>query len=312
MQGEENGAADVLAAIAAANGGSEDERNSREREKNRKAQARFRERQKVKNCEVERRMGELQTAVQKLNFEKNALLSKADMLERDLINENGSPAASQKRSSDGLQLQAKFGQFVKFYKQGIQDMAPLLIQCQLQPDSDAAQLITKKWKQLVADAMMTYNDDALRALACNRPLLLEEGQPHPCQLDKADWRRLIVGLHLTAQQLQRCREVRQWYQCSIFNIMTERKQLNGKMQDARAPDLTSDTQVAQYAARTLESVKRLRVNLRREQKLQTDLCYELFMKVLTPLQAVTIIVRTAPWIPDQLAILGAVAEREAA
>jgi hypothetical protein len=54
MQGEENGAADVLAAIAAANGGSEDERNSREREKNRKAQARFRERQKVQAAQPER------------------------------------------------------------------------------------------------------------------------------------------------------------------------------------------------------------------------------------------------------------------
>lgn len=48
----------------------------------------------LKNCEVERRMGELQAAVKKLQLEKDALGSKADMLERALLHEDRVNSAS--------------------------------------------------------------------------------------------------------------------------------------------------------------------------------------------------------------------------
>jgi len=292
-----------MAAAVAASQMSETERNFREREKNRRAQARFRERQKVKHGQTEKRMEELEAAVRDLQLQRDALSVKAEMLERCLHNEPQQDASEREAQQ---QKEERFQKFVEFYKKVIQELAPLLVRAQFDGGGDAHKAAALTWRRMVPQGIAMYQDEDLRMMVYSRPIV-GPGEPQPEKPDKAMWRHITAALQMSQQQQDDCVAVRSAYLASMAAIMEERRKLNTLMQDMQIPDLDANANIALHTAKALSAMEALKVNVKREQTLQTELSTQVWTLLLTPIQAASATVAASPWLPDKLAILDAVA-----
>jgi len=275
-------------------------KRTKEQEKNRRAQARFRERQKLKHGETERRMNELEAAVKQLQVERDALAIKADTLERCLL--QGDPADTEGLADgrNGKAIKASFAQYVDWYKGQVQQLAPLLVQAQFDMNSEAGRKISDIWGTLVKEGVMWYRDESIRTRVYSQPIL-HEGESQPARPDKALWKQVTAALQLTDFQQERCRSVRAGYLSAMAAIMTERQAVNMAMQEM--PQCDANIQVALHTANALDAVAKLQANLKKEQVLQSEMSIEVFERILTPIQAATAFVGLYPWAPDKLAML---------
>eukprot|EP00198_Chlamydomonas_reinhardtii_P008805 XP_001698142.1 predicted protein [Chlamydomonas reinhardtii] len=287
-------------------------------EKNRKAQRRFRERQKTKLLELHKQIEELTGKVSNLQTENAALHSRTSILEKvlDMRNEQIQVMQENKEVSEAELAGLGPGQaLVPLTPEAIKEMS----------SEDIYRVYQTYVKELsvselsVADAAaMSDLERVVRELSV---MLMRLGVARPLEARKfivfsrqylGNTEREVIELwkskhiELTPEQMREIVELKRMFLTKIEPIMEERKHLNISIQ-TNLPHDTYHTKSSISYIKAHEAVSKLRDNLRSEQHVVLEFAIAVFRGVFRPQQMATLLVRCYPAVPDALGIASALA-----
>lgn len=300
-------------------------------EKNRRAQRRFRERQKTKIQELHQQIEELTSKVGSLQTENAALHSRTSILEKvlDIRNEQiqvmqESKEVPQQLTDDpdtaALQLTAVSGQVLnltadmvkelspeqiyKIYQTYIKELSARLMEFNRTPSPPeelAAQVekLTREVTFLLMRLSVVRPIETRQFIAVSRQYLNTEAEA--IQM----WKSVVKSMSLSEQQAL---EVVQWkalFLQKVEPIIEERKKLNVQIQ-AHLPQESFHTRNAITYIKTHEAVAKLRENLRAEHNVTIEFCAAVFKGVLSYVQMASLLVQAYPAVPDALAVASAI------
>lgn len=287
-------------------------------DKNRKAQARFRERQKVKQAESDRRMRALEATVQRLQLERDALEMKSVVLERCLTStvDAVQPAPPQPAVPGNVVASAMAGQqamewpeFSEWWTAQVHALAPLLPDARADPLGPIGQQVHQICRNgLIKASWSIMNSPDVRNKAYTTCLTPDADPPVPPP-DKTLWRFLVESMELTDKQRQDCRDLRSNFLEQQAEILAKRATLSDTISiQGSTPDCDDNSKMAAKHSGMLGAVEELQESLKAEQLLMSKLAYDLYEGVIDHIQVANAIVGLWPWIPDKLAILQAVVD----
>lgn len=305
---------------------------SRYQEKNRKAQARFRERRKTEAALKADRLAELEAQLAHLTRERDDLTVKTETLEQCLIQQatNGTcpslpmfdSEALTRHNSDGATTgpaaQRSYPQtwpeYTAWYQGLIQELAPLLEPAQngRQP---AVGRIDMMWREVVGvmKACFLRSDDSLRIRAQTEPSVTAPSPTSPLvRPNAALYERVTTALALTKDQVRHASRARREFLDSMWALLQQRQALNAIIETSASKTCETNCVVAQQHSKCLDAFPRLEANLEDERRVNGRLTMEFFEHIVTPVQGAILCVGMWPYLPDVLAILTAVTKPPAA
>ncbi|KAK9814332.1 hypothetical protein WJX72_004099 [[Myrmecia] bisecta] len=308
-------------------------------EKNRKAQRRFRERQKNKVLELEGMVAELQAKVQELTDTKSGLESRVNILVRVLqmrdeqIEHMRAKQQSQVMKDevditeifkDNLTLTVREDQaltltpeqvkamtrtdLVLIWKEYVKQLAICLAEVEETPESPALERI----KQLTNESTILV----MRTGICN-PVMSKsfvasqlEGMRATEDEENPDmWLPVARSLNLSPQQREDLGQLRRLFLQKMAAIVAARGEIHGELL-AAMPKTVGSRHTALQFLKAHDSIDRLKRNLREEHVLKLDWISTVFKHMLTPVQVARCMVQAYPWCPDTLAICSWVAAED--
>ncbi|KAI8468794.1 MAG: hypothetical protein J3K34DRAFT_470571 [Monoraphidium minutum] len=274
-------------------------------EKNRRAQRRFRERQKAKIAELHRQIEELTTKVGSLQTENAALHSRTSILEKvlDMRNEQiqvmqeSKEISAQHDDTDDappLTLSAVVGQDVQLNSDQLKALSPEQIYKLYQTyikelSARLVEVLTKEVSYLLMRLSVVRPIETRKFIAVSRQYLKTESEA----IDM--WKNVVNSINLSDKQKQDV----------VEPIVEERKKLNIQIQ-AHLPQESFHTRNAITYIKTHEAVAKLRENLKAEHNVTIEFCAAVFKGVLNHFQMASLLVQAYPAVPDALAVASAV------
>eukprot|EP00775_Hariotina_reticulata_P012515 gene12515-12649_t len=286
-------------------------------EKNRRAQRRFRERQKAKIQDLHQQIEELTQKVGSLQTENAALHSRTSILEKvlDMRNEQiqvmqeskeitqqvyeqaeGPPLTLTAVSGQSISLTTDMlkalspEQIYKIYQTYIKELSSRLVE--LNQDGCASEEITAQVEKLTKEVTRKF-------IAVSRQYLHNEEEA----IDM--WKSVVNSINLSDKQKLDIVQWKQLFMQKVESIVDERKKLNVQIQ-AHLPQESFHTRNAITYIKTHEAVAKLRENLRAEHNVTIEFCAAVFKAVLNSFQMASLLVQAYPAVPDALAVASAV------
>ncbi|KAK9859351.1 hypothetical protein WJX84_005629 [Apatococcus fuscideae] len=306
-------------------------------EKNRKAQRRFRARQKSKLSELEVRVAELVSQMNSVVADKTNLESRVSVLLRVL--QMRDEQIEQLRSGQKVPTAEEQGEGMKDdLVLTLHEEAPITLNAALIKQMTTVELV-KLWKGYVEElavclvavekdtegksmerlkALTTELTTLIIRVAISNPMVTKtfvvqklEETPHlPHNEETIEmWLRVMRSLALTKDQRTELCQLRQLFVQKLSGIVDQRRELHQVLMSSVPAAINARHTALQYL-RASESLEKLRANLREEHNLKMDWTSTLFRHILTPVQCARCVVQAWPWSPDTLAICSWVAVEE--
>lgn len=298
-------------------------------EKNRRAQRRFRERQKTKLQELHKQIEELTTKVSSLQSENASLYSRTNILEKvlDMRNEQIQVMQETKEATGHLEddpasLQGVNGQLVqltpenikelgseqilKIYQMYVKELSVRLMEDGKPPDSAPERL--HELEVLVQDlSMLIMRLGVIKPLETRKFIVLSRQYLGSTESEVIElWKTVMKLIELSDQQKREVVDMKRSFLQKIDPIMEERKLLNIQIQ-SNLPHDTFATKNALTYIKAHEAVIKLRDNLRSEQHIVLEFAITVFRDVFKPVQMAALLVKCYPAVPDALGIASALA-----
>ncbi|KAK9829442.1 hypothetical protein WJX72_005894 [[Myrmecia] bisecta] len=308
------------------------------KEKNKRAQKRFRDRQKSRLQESERQVSDLSARLNALLVDHNRLASRNSILEKVV--------ALRQDSSTGTSIAPQDKGVPEPFIPGKpwNPAALLTISVRGQPFTLTAQQVrdmpvqehAKLWKEYVdelgAQLLHTHGSKGATAVARVGQLVSELTRicackaayaPHHLQslhmhtLDgsvqnvpgREVWSGILHTLHLTADQRKQLLDARQCYVDAMAHVVHTRQEIAAALQAAKSSG-RSTHEVGVGFVRTHDLLQRLADNQREDQAASMQLMAAVWRHIWTPMQAAAALVQSFPWAPDVLEMLHALAAEE--
>mmetsp|Transcript_9380 Transcript_9380/g.28197 ORF Transcript_9380/g.28197 Transcript_9380/m.28197 type:complete len:660 (-) Transcript_9380:1506-3485(-) len=306
------------------------------KERNRRAQKRFRERQKVKQQEAVQRVVQLEEQLDRLEMERSELSQKLHQMTYSgaagagaASGGAGAPKADDSASEQQqsappsservLTLSVPRGQerhltssdikkltweeYICLYENYLEEMAAMLLQAQGNGCSAAGTRLQRLSTELltVTAAVLMHDPTTKGRLHC-MPLMSTPVDTPLAPPDQDFWQRVTLALCLSPAQRVNCQRLRNAHLHKVRDIMQDRFRINAMMQTT-LPSFDYEQQAARQHLRALAVSENLQRNLRQEQGLQLELATTFFSQALTPIQMATAATESYPWWPDILAML---------
>eukprot|EP00877_Chromochloris_zofingiensis_P006249 jgi/Chrzof1/1878/Cz10g24190.t1 len=300
-------------------------------EKNRRAQRRFRERQKAKIQDLHKQIEELTSKVGGLQTENAALHSRTSILEKvlDMRNEQIQVMQESKEvtqqvddhtDAPPLTLTAVSGQSIsltsdmlkellpeqiyKIYQTYIKELSARLVELNKggpisQEITQEVEKLTKEVSFLLMRLSVVRPIETRKFIAVSRQYLNTEAEA----IDM--WKNVVNSINLTDKQKLDIVQWKQLFMQKVEPIVEERKKLNVQIQ-AHLPQESFHTRNAITYIKTHEAVAKLRENLRAEHNVTIEFCAAVFKGVLNSFQMASLLVQAYPAVPDALAVASAV------
>lgn len=301
---------------------------SKYQEKNRKAQARFRERRKTEAAVKADRLAELEAQLAHMMKERDDLAVRTDTLEQCLISQASSDGGrppllmldsevSVARGNNSPDPTAPLAhrsypqtweEYTAWYQRLVQELAPLLEPAQNGSQSAIGGVETF-WREVVdvMKACFLRSDGSLRIRAQTEPSVSTPAASTPLvRPNAALYERVTTALQLTKDQVSKASRVRSLFLDSMRALLQQRQALNAIIETAASKVCSTNCIVAQQHSKCLDAFPRLEANLEDERRINGRLTLEFFDGVVTPLQGAILCVGMWPYLPDSLAILTAV------
>lgn len=309
-------------------------------EKNRKAQRRFRERQKAKVSELEQKVAEQQRAMTVLLQDKANLESRVNIFVRVLqmrdeqieqIRSGQRILATKDKDEvaesfkDDLTLTVRDGQplvltpsqvknmtlndMVNIWKEYVNELAQSLIDIDKNPQDVVA---ADKIKRLCNEATILC-----MRVAISNPVITKSFVA--CQLEEncivtgeeppEMWLNVARSLLLSPEQRSELIQLRRLFISKLSSIIDQRKEIYTLLTGS-VPSAIGARHTAIRYLQSHECIEKLKRNMREEHVLKLDWISTLFKHLLTPIQVARCIVQGWPYTPDTLAICSWVAAED--
>lgn len=307
---------------------------SRYQEKNRKAQARFRERRKTEAVLKTERLGELEAELLQLTKACSDLTVKTETLEQCLLQQASSRKECSPPSLSLLHHQISashcnsatscapagavhqpqtWEEFTAWYHGLVQKLEPLLEPAQ-NGDHSAIAHITVLWREGVGVIMSCFSrpDGSLRIRAQTEPAVTECYPKTPLvRPDTADYARVSVALKLTVEQIRQASKLHKEVTESMRALLQQRQALHAIIDASTSNSYDANCVASKQHVKCLEVFPQLEATLEEERRISGLLTHEFFQRIVTPVQGAILCVGLWPYLPDSLAILTAVTKSAA-
>jgi hypothetical protein len=307
-------------------------------EKNRRAQKRFRERQKVKMTTMEEQLEQSHLELARLRAENTELLSRNSILEKVLalrddqlsvlqegkqvLDVDGWPAmvaaappysecVMGMKKEDVVSTQAApHAQVIAAWKDAVRTLANLLVELQSTECKETLSRLDHVAKQAGELCMRTAILNPVnikKLLVCN----MEEKQLYgQDQQGQVHWAAVLNALQLTGEQRLEILRLRHDYLLRLAAIMQTRRQITGKVQMSIPDTLTNNRGLSMMSLQTNDAMMAMKDNMRDEHIAGMDFIATMFKRVFTSFQLAVAAVQSYPLYPDALAIANAIAVQE--
>eukprot|EP00884_Botryococcus_braunii_P002721 jgi/Botrbrau1/1244/Bobra.0163s0037.1 len=308
-------------------------------EKNRKAQKRFRERQKNKMMDSQKQVEELSAKLALVMQEKNKLETRNSVLEKVVRLKEEQIATMESRSVEPTKITAdgtpiaqeelfellftfsnvvKRGAFVREeetvkavplskiqerHKEWIEEVAKALMEGAEDPFTQAH----GRMNELVAVMRETTTrlgvlNDRLMMTICSTTIVPDPTAPVP---DINYWRRVLEATSLSQEQKVKVRHIHYELLKKMETILQERQSIINSLQGRQVPESPKDMFSLNQAGRFLEqtsTLEALQRNMKAEYQVVFDFELAFYHTVLLPIQQAKMSVQAYPWPTDTLAI----------
>eukprot|EP00878_Enallax_costatus_P001368 GHUV01001517.1.p1 GENE.GHUV01001517.1~~GHUV01001517.1.p1 ORF type:complete len:589 (+),score=216.95 GHUV01001517.1:638-2404(+) len=300
-------------------------------EKNRRAQRRFRERQKAKIQDLHQQIEELTQKVGGLQTENAALHSRTSILEKvlDMRNEQiqvmqeskeitqqvdeqteGPPLTLTAVSGQSISLTTDMlkalspEQIYKIYQTYIKELSSRLVE--LNQEGCASDDITAQVEKLTKEvSFLLMRLSVVRPIETRKFIAVSRQYLHNEEEAIDMWKSVVNSINLSEKQKLDIVQWKQLFMQKVEPIVDERKKLNVQIQ-AHLPQESFHTRNAITYIKTHEAVAKLRENLRAEHNVTIEFCAAVFKGVLNSFQMASLLVQAYPAVPDALAVASAV------
>ncbi|KAJ9528374.1 hypothetical protein QJQ45_014362, partial [Haematococcus lacustris] len=298
-------------------------------EKNRRAQRRFRERQKNKLQDLHKQIEELTDKVSSLQGENTALHSRTNILEKVLDMRNEQIQVMQESKETAIypaeeelgSLENVGGHLVQLTPESIKDLSSDAIYRIYQmyvkelsirlADTDKDATASLRQPQLDLDtlvrdlSMMIMRLGVVKPLETRKFIVVSRQYLGSTEAEVINlWRNVMKLIDLSTDQKQEVVELKRLFLTKIEPIMEERKHLNIQIQ-ANLPHDTFHTKNALTYIKAHEAVIKLRDNLKAEQHVVLEFAIAVFRGVFKSQQMAMLLVKCYPAVPDALGIASA-------
>ncbi|KAG1676960.1 hypothetical protein FOA52_014836 [Chlamydomonas sp. UWO 241] len=304
----------------------EDLRHYALQEKNRRAQRRFRERQKNKLHDLHKQIDELTNKVGSLQSENTSLHSRTNILEKvlDMRNEQIQVMQETKETShlsadedDPVAQQGVQGQLVQLTPENVKALSSeqmhsiyqmYIKELSVRLTDEAALSPTniEEIQRLVKDlSMMIMRLGVIKPLETRKFIVMSRQRLGNSESEVIEvWKGVMKTIDLSDEQKREVVNLKAMFLQKIDPIMAERKLLNLQIQ-SNLPHDTFATKNALMYIKAHEAVMKLRDNLRAEQHVVLEFAMAFFRGVFKPWQMATLLVKCYPVVPDALGIASA-------
>ncbi|KAF6254507.1 hypothetical protein COO60DRAFT_1703290 [Scenedesmus sp. NREL 46B-D3] len=306
-------------------------------EKNRRAQRRFRERQKAKIQDLHQQIEELTHKVGSLQTENAALHSRTSILEKvlDMRNEQiqvmqeskeitqqvdeqteGPPLTLTAVSGQSISLTTDMlkalspEQIYKIYQTYIKELSSRLVE--LNQEACASEDITAQVEKLTKEvSFLLMRLSVVRPIETRKFIAVSRQYLHNEEEAIDMWKSVVNSINLNDKQKLDIVRWKQLFMQKVEPIVDERKKLNVQIQAHlpqawdRPPESFHTRNAITYI-KTHEAVAKLRENLRSEHNVTIEFCAAVFKGVLNSFQMASLLVQAYPAVPDALAVASAV------
>lgn len=317
------------------------ERTARMREKNKTAQKRWRDRQKAKLSDSEKKLLELSSKLEHLMLEKSAVENRNNILEKVLVmrdqelskykaedctarrqaEQHQTPFTMQDgyRSNAYLTFSVRDNtritcealkamstiELSKLYKDFVNKLAVFLLEARGNDHSPVQTQIDKLVNECSAmcASLAMSNPSAIRALHCSNfdGALMVQQGP-----SSSKWLSISRSLSLSPQQKKELLAGRHYYLTKLRDVLQQRKALLATLEGVHGVKTTQHALALDYV--TLSRVmEKLQANIQEDHQLTCGFMYATWKRVMTLFQRGNVIVQSYPYMPDMLAVANAIA-----
>lgn len=318
------------------------EKTTRMREKNKTAQKRWRDRQKAKLTDSEKKLSELSAKLEHISIEKSALENRNNILEKVLVMRD-QEICKFKAEDHSLHHQAEQQQQTPFTMQdGYRSNAYLNISvrdnaritCEALKSMSSTEL-TKLWKEYVnklavmlleargndhsavqaqidrlvnecsaiCASLAMSNPSAIRTLHCSNFDGALMVQQGP---SSSKWLSISRSINLSTQQKKELLAGRHYYLSKMSEVLRQRESLLNTLEGVHGTKTTQHALALDYV--TMAGVlDRLQANIQEDHQLTCGFLYATWKRVMTLFQRGNVIVQSYPYFPDMLAVANAIA-----
>lgn len=317
------------------------ERTARMREKNKTAQKRWRDRQKAKLTDSEKKLAELSAKLEHMSIEKSAIENRNNILEKVLVmrdqeigkykaedhsshhqaEQQQSPFTMQDgyRSNAYLTLSVRDNaritcealkgmspkQLTDLWKEYVNKLAVMLLEARGNDHSPVQAQIDKLVNECsaICASLAMSNPSAIRTLHCSNfdGALMVQQGP-----SSSKWLSISRSINLSAQQKKELLAGRHYYLSKMSEVLRHREGLLASLEGVHGTKTTQHALAVDYV--TVAGVlEKLQANIQEDHQLTCGFMYATWKRVMTLFQRGNVIVQSYPYFPDMLAVANAIA-----
>ncbi|KAL0029653.1 hypothetical protein WJX79_010969 [Trebouxia sp. C0005] len=263
------------------------------REKNKTAQKRWRDRQKAKLTDSEKKLSELSAKLEHISIEKSALENRNNILEKVLVMRD-QEICKFKAEDHSLHHQAEQQQTPFTMQDGYRSNAYLNISVR-----DNARITCEALKSMSSTELTKLWKEYVNKLAV---MLLEaRGNDHSAvqaQIDRlgpssSKWLSISRSINLSTQQKKELLAGRHYYLSKMSEVLRQRENLLNTLEGVHGTKTTQHALALDYV--TMAGVlDRLQANIQEDHQLTCGFLYATWKRVMTLFQRGNVIVQSYP------------------
>lgn len=324
------------------------DRKSQLKEKNRKAQKRFRERQKSKLAESEEKVAAMTVQIEHLHSDRLRLENRNSVLEKVLEMkeiEDAKPAASSSgapvfevpeetgkeiidkfRLQQGLLLTVRPEQPINLSIEQLRrlsweehsgvwrDYVNALAQCLVLANGDANSPAMERMTQLVRECLALSAGMAVanpRGTFAFHSLNMDAAAPSNAEEAPGPdyWARIVKELQLAPEVRQDLKLARRAYLTALSFIIKDRQELISSL-EAAAPNGGNYSSTSHRFLKSLDAADKLHHNMQQQHSCLLQFTMTVALRLADKFQGAILIVQSFPWSPDVLSIVDVVAAED--
>ncbi|KAL3147225.1 hypothetical protein ABBQ32_002720 [Trebouxia sp. C0010 RCD-2024] len=335
---------DARGRTAAANG----DRKSQLKEKNRKAQKRFRERQKSKLAESEDKVAAMTVQLEQLHADRVRLENRNSVLEKvlemkeieetkpstsssgpvqfEVAHEAGQEVIDKFRLQQGLLLTVRPEQPISLSIDQLRrlsweehagvwrDYVNALAQCLVLANGDVNSPALERMSQLVQECLSLSAGVAVanpRGSFTFHSLKMDAASPTAAaQAPGQDfWERIVKELQLSPEIRQDIKLARRAYLTQLGFIIRERKELIRSLED-NMPNASDHAAISTRFLQSLDISTKLHQNMQQQHSCLLQFTMTVALRIADKFHGAILIVQSFPWSPDVLSIVNIIANED--
>lgn len=213
-------------------------------------------------------------------------------------------------------------EFCVFYKDRIVSMAQLLPAARADASSNEAVICNDLLCDLLTQIHAIFHKNpAVRDRVHMQPMLTSHDPMLSRKPDRALWQGVVGGLQLSRSQQLHAVQLHRYFLQHMESIMSYRRNLGKALLATCGEAITGEErhpllqfrsyqELANKHSRALQTTLELKQNLSEETAALIEAGHGLLSRVLSPLQACSVLVGVFPWFPDKVAMMDCIVESE--